>query len=118
MQEITPTVIYCPCELIHPILHLTHGTACLLKIEFTDFPLHRQWQLFSIQVAEIERICSSFIFDLERTQPKLHETGKRYEVSETGTIRNMPSKNGNAGGNTVYIYIVLKKIKHYIGRKT
>jgi hypothetical protein len=36
--------------------------------------------------------------------PKLHETGKRYEVSETGTIRNRPSKNGNVGGNAVYIY--------------
>jgi len=45
--------------------------------------------------------------------PKLHETGKRYEVSETGTIRNRPSKNGNvggnAGGNAVY-----KKIKKNI----
>jgi len=57
--------------------------------------------------------------------PKLHETGKRYEVSETDTIRNRPSKNGNVGGNVVYkkliyiyIYIVLKKIKHYIARKT
>jgi hypothetical protein len=57
-------------------------------------------------------------------QPKLHETGKRYEVSETDTIRNRPSKNGNVGGNAegnavyIYIYIVLKKIKHYIARKT
>jgi hypothetical protein len=46
-------------------------------------------------------------------QAKLHETGKRYEVSETGTIRNRPSKNGNvrgnAEGNAVY-----KKIKIYI----
>jgi hypothetical protein len=46
-------------------------------------------------------------------QAKLHETGKRYEVSETGTIRNRPSKNGNVGGNAKgnAVYKKIKKIK-------
>jgi hypothetical protein len=45
-----------------------------------------------------------------RFTTKLHETGKRYEVSETGTIRNRPSKNGNVGGNARG-NAVYKKIK-------
>jgi len=40
---------------------------------------------------------------------KLHETGKRFQVSETGTVRNRPPKNGNVQGNVVH-----KKIKKYV----
>jgi hypothetical protein len=44
---------------------------------------------------------------------KLHETRKRFQVSETGTVRNKPPKNGNVWGN-IGENAVYKKIKKYI----
>jgi hypothetical protein len=45
---------------------------------------------------------------------KLHETGKRFQVSKIGTVRNRPPKNGNVRGNAVYKKIKKKKKNIYI----
>jgi hypothetical protein len=47
-------------------------------------------------------------------EPKLHETGKHFQVSETGTVQNMPPKNGNVWGNVEGNAIYKIKIKIYI----
>jgi hypothetical protein len=42
---------------------------------------------------------------------RLHETGNRVQVSETGTVRNRPPKNGNVQGNVGGNLVYKNKIK-------